>query len=83
MLNRDLIEIDSKNNKCNLSIYNKYDWHDILNENLGNNKNYPKDSDAGLIPGRKNSFGKMSNSMDNTNKKENILPNINNINYAK
>jgi hypothetical protein len=50
---------------------------------LGNNKNYPKDSDAGLIPGRKNSFGKMSNSMDNTNKKENILPNINNINYAK
>ena len=39
MLNRDLIEIDSKNNKCNLSIYNKYDWHDILNENLGNNKN--------------------------------------------
>ena len=50
---------------------------------LGNNKNYPKDSDAGLIPGRKNSFGKMSNSIDNTNKKENILPNINNINYAK
>ncbi len=50
---------------------------------LGNNKNYPKDSDACLIPGRKNSFGKMSNSMDNTNKKENILPNINNINYAK
>jgi hypothetical protein len=50
---------------------------------LGNNKNYPKDSDAGLIPGRKNSFGKMSNSMDNTNKKENILPNINNINYSK
>ena len=50
---------------------------------LGNNKNNPKDSDAGLIPGRKNSFGKMSNSMDNTNKKENILPNINNINYAK
>ena len=50
---------------------------------LGNNKNYPKDSDVGLIPGRKNSFGKMSNSMDNTNKKENILPNINNINYAK
>ena len=50
---------------------------------LGNNKNYPKDSDAGLIPRRKNSFGKMSNSMDNTNKKENILPNINNINYAK
>ena len=50
---------------------------------LGNNKNYPKDSDAGLIPGRKNSFGKMSNSLDNTNKKENILPNINNINYAK
>ena len=50
---------------------------------LGNNKNYPKDSDAGLIPGRKNSFGKMSNSIDNTNKKENILPNINNINYEK
>ena len=49
-----------------------------LNFYLGNKIN--GDSN---IPGRKSSFGKMVNSMDNLNKNENILPSINNINYAK
>ncbi len=50
---------------------------------LGNKNNYLNEGDGSSIPGRKNSVGKMKNSMDNINKKENILPNINNINYAK
>ena len=45
---------------------------------LGNKNNYLNDGDGNSKPGRKNSFGKMMNSMDNANKKENILPNINN-----
>ena len=50
---------------------------------LGNKKNYLNDGDAGTISGRKNSFGKMTNSMDNMNKNENMLPHISNNNYGK
>jgi hypothetical protein len=50
---------------------------------LGNKKNYLNDGDGGVISGGKNGFGKMTNSMDNMNKNEHILPSINNINYAK
>ena len=49
-----------------------------LNFYLGNKTN--GDSNAS---GRKSGVGKMVNSMDNLNKNENILPSINNINYAK
>ena len=49
-----------------------------LNFYLGN-----KTNGDGNAPGRKSGMGKMVNSMDNLNKNENILPSINNINYAK
>ena len=45
---------------------------------LGNKNNYLNEVDGSSIQGRKNSVGKMKNSMENANKKENILPNINN-----
>jgi hypothetical protein len=49
-----------------------------LNFYLGN-----KTNGDGNASGRKSGLGKMLNSMDNLNKNENILPSINNINYAK
>ena len=49
-----------------------------LNFYLGN-----KTNGDGNASGRKSGVGKMVNSMDNLNKNENILPSINNINYAK
>ena len=50
---------------------------------LGNKKNYLNDGDGGVISGGKNGFGKMTNSMDNMNKNENLLPNIANNNFGK
>ena len=50
---------------------------------LGNKKNYLNDGDGGIISGGKNGFGKMTNSMDNMNKNENLLPNISNNNFGK
>ena len=50
---------------------------------LGNKNNYLNDEERGAFSGRKNSFEKMTNSMDNINKKENFLPNIPNNNYGK
>jgi hypothetical protein len=50
---------------------------------LGNKKNYLNDGDGGVISGGKNGFGKMTNSMDNMNKNENLLPNISNNNFGK
>ena len=50
---------------------------------LGNKNNYLNDEEGGTFSGRKNSFEKMTNSMDNINKKENFLPNIPNNNYGK
>ena len=50
---------------------------------MGNKKNYLNDGDGGVISGGKNGFGKMTNSMDNMNKNENLLPNIANNNFGK
>ena len=50
---------------------------------LGNKKNYLNDGDGGVISGGKNGFGKMTNSMDNMNKNDNLLPNIANNNFGK
>lgn len=51
---------------------------------LGNKKNYLNDGDGGgVLSGGKNGFGKMTNSMDNMNKNENLLPNIANNNFGK
>ena len=50
---------------------------------LGNKKDYLNEVEGGSFSGRKNSFEKMTNSMDNINKKENFLPNIPNNNYGK
>ena len=50
---------------------------------LGNKKNYLNDGDGGVISGGKNGLGKMTNSMDNMNKNENVLPNIANNNFGK
>ena len=50
---------------------------------LGNKKNYLNDGDGGVISGGKNGFGKMTNSMDNMNKNDNLLPNIVNNNFGK
>lgn len=50
---------------------------------LGNKKNYMNDGDGGVISGGKNGFGKMTNSMDNMNKNDNLLPNIANNNFGK
>jgi hypothetical protein len=50
---------------------------------MGNKKNYLNDGDGGIISGGKNGFGKMTNSMDNMNKNENLLPNIANNNFGK
>ena len=50
---------------------------------LGNKKNYLNDGDGGVISGGKNGFGKMTNSKDNMNKNENLLPNIANNNFGK
>ena len=50
---------------------------------LGNKKNYLNDGDGGVISGGKNCLGKMTNSMDNMNKNENLLPNIANNNFGK
>jgi hypothetical protein len=50
---------------------------------LGNKKNYLNDGDGGVISGGKNGFGKMTNSMDNMDKNENLLPNIANNNFGK
>ena len=50
---------------------------------LGNKKNYLNDGDVGVISGGKNGFGKMTNSMDNMNKNDNLLPNIANNNFGK
>ena len=50
---------------------------------LGNKKNYLNDGDGGIISGGKNGFGKMTNSMDNMNKNDNLLPNIANNNFGK
>ena len=50
---------------------------------LGNKKNYMNEGEGGTFPVRKNSFKKMTNSMDNMNKNENILPNISSNNYGK
>ena len=50
---------------------------------MGNKKNYLNDGDGGVISGGKNGFGKMTNSMDNMNKNDNLLPNIANNNFGK
>ena len=50
---------------------------------LGNKKNYLNDGDGGVISGGKNGFGKMTNSIDNMNKNDNLLPNIANNNFGK
>ena len=51
---------------------------------LGNKKNYLNDGDGGgVLSGGKNGFGKMTNSMDNMDKNENLLPNIANNNFGK
>ena len=51
---------------------------------LGNKKNYLNDGDGGgVLSGGKNGFGKMTNSMDNMNKNDNLLPNIANNNFGK
>ena len=50
---------------------------------LGNKKNYLNEGEGGSFSGRKNSFEKMTNSMDNINKKDNFLPNIPNNIYGK
>ena len=50
---------------------------------LGNKKNYMNEAEGGTFPVRKNSFKKLTNSMDNMNKNENILPNISSNNYGK
>ena len=50
---------------------------------LGNKKDYLNEVEGGSFSGRKNSFEKMTNSMDNINKKDNFLPNIPNNIYGK